>query len=52
MTAILVLSLLACAAWIAVDLGRRRRRDLRQSVEGFSRGLRALDPAGAARRQR
>ena len=52
MTVLLVLSLLACAAWIARDIARRRHEDLHQSVDGFTRGLDALDPSVSGRRTR
>lgn len=44
MTAILVLCLLGCSAWVLASLRGSSRRGSRQSVEGFHRALEALDP--------
>jgi len=53
MTLILIICVLATAAWVLVSLlGRDLRDDPSDSVAGFNRALAALDPSAGRRRRR
>jgi hypothetical protein len=52
MSTILVLCVIAAAAWVAVSLTGRPRTARKDSVEDFSRALSALSPERAVVRQR